>query len=604
MKERIHISFGLLIILSFIVLLINGYSQDLGAVYWFKKGINENDQEKKIEYYQKAIQENPRFVEAYYNLALAYMIRKEYNKAREAFNNALSANPNGINNSLKSNILNRLGSTYRKMGQHTEAEEAFLGALNITKDNKFKALTLYKLGQTKISQEQYDEAVNYFRQGIRISPEDRTSFEIGIQLAKNQQKINGLYQQGLELVQDQKLSQAVDIFNEIINMNPGHENAKKQIEQITTLLKQQQEQKDQQIQPLYNQAMVYMNEGNWSEAIKYFERIKHLQPDHVEVNELLSQAQERQYQQLLDEQKIENLYVKGIENFENGNYTVALANFERVAELNVAYKDIESRIQATRNEINRINEVTNRMPKREEIIYSETEDNFQWNSNTLSSSDLNSQQLFAERSRQLDAAIDSQLVQNYYQGALDLMERQEWHRAIILLEKVRLIKPDYKNIEFLLSQAKQKIKTSNLVAVNEVSVNSKSDTPAALLLALLAGIITLPVVVLSVSPTTRARYYIFLKKNDKAREIYERMLSKKPNNIKLYITLANIYINEKRVDEIAIRVFERAIQYNDSMKIELEPIVTRYYLQKSKSSDTPKKLIQGALKEELKRMGN
>jgi len=605
MKNGAYITFGILIIFSLVTIsTIDGYSQNMGAVYWFKKGVNEKDHDKKIEFYQKAIQENPKFVEAYYNLALIFKIKKEYNKAEESFKNAMSVNPNALNNSLKSNILSRLGSIYRKTARYDEAEEAFQGALNIAEDKKFEALTLYELGQTKISQGKYDDAVNYFRQGIQSSPEDRDSFETGIQLARSQQRIHGLYQQGLQLVQDQKLSEAADKFNEVIGMNPNHEEAKKQVEKITALLSQKQEQKDQQVEPLYNQAMTSMNEGNWSEAIKNLERLKSIQPDHPEVNRLLSQATERQYQQLLNEQKISNFYVKGVENFESGNYAVALVSFEKAAELDPNYKDIVSRIQATQIEINRVNELANKMSKREDVAFSESLDNIQSESNVVSTADLNAQQLFAEKSQKLDAAIDSQLVQNYYTQALELMQIQDWQRAIILFEKVRLIKPDYKNTEFLLSQVKQNIEKANLATANEVSSNPKSSNPSALLLAFLAGIIGLPAVLIFISPSARARYYILLKRYDKARAIYERMLSRKPNNVKLYITLANIYVNQNRVDEIAIRVFERAIQYNDSLKLQLEPIVTRYYIQKSKTSDNPKNLIQGELKEELERMGN
>jgi len=586
------------------VLFNDGYAQDIGAVHWFKKGINEKDQQKKIEFYQKAIQENPTFVEAYYNLALIFMIKKEYNKAEQAFKNALSANPSALTNSIKSNILNRLGTMYRKMGRYAEAEEAFLGALSIAKDNKFKALNLYELGQIKISQVRYDEAVNYFNQGIQASPEDRNSFETAIQLARNEQKISSLYQQGLQLIQNQNLSEAMDIFNEVIEMNPYHEDAKKQIEKIATLLKQdQQKEGDQQIQPLYNQAMAYMNDGNWSEAMKYFKRIKSLRPDYADVDRLFSEAQERHYQQFLNVQKVENYYVKGIENFENGNYTVALANFESVAKLDPDYKDITSRIQATQGEINRINELSGKMSKREEVPFSETDDNFELESTSVSSIDLNTQPMFAEKSKQLDIAIDSQLIQNYYQNALDLMQREEWQRAIILLEKVELINPNYKNTEFLFVQTKKNLEMANFSDEDEPVISSNSSSVTTLFLAFIGGIVILPLGLFLVSPTTRAKYYFLLRRYDKAREIYEGLLSKKPNNIRMYITLANIYINENRVDEVAIRVFERAIQYNDNLKIQLEPIVTGYYLQKSKSSDTPIKLIQGALEEELKRMG-
>jgi tetratricopeptide (TPR) repeat protein len=600
MEKRIRIAFGLLIIYCFVLLSIKGFSQDIGATYWFKKGINEKDNDKKIEYYQNAVKENPQFVEAHYNLALSYLINKDLNKAQEALNNALSANPNALNNVLKSNILNRLGSTYRKLDRFAEAEKAFQAALDVTTDNKFKAVTLYELGQTKISQGEFDTAANYFRQGMRISPEDRASFETGIQLAKDQQKVHDLYQQGLTLVKNQKLVEAKDVFNQVLAINPNHEEARKQIEDVIPQILEKNEVRDKQLKPLYAQALVYMNDGNWSDAIKQFEKINSIQANYSDVNKLLAQARERQNQQLLTDQKIDNFYAMGVENFDSSNYMVALANFEKVSEIDPKFKDIDARIQATKKEISRVNELMAKMPKRNEATFTTTDENFQIESSTYSSNDLNSQQLFAEKSRQMDAAIDSQLVKNYYQEALDLMQQQQWQRAMILFEKIKLIKPNYKSTEFLLSQVKQNIEAASMAA-NETPTQSTSST---LLFALFGSIIALPIAVLVASPITRARYYILLKKYDKAREIYERMLTKRPNNIKLYITLANIYINENRVDEIAIRVFERAIQYNDNLKVQLEPIVSRYYLQKSKSSDTPTKLIQGALKEELKRMGN
>lgn len=605
MKKGAHLTVCILIAISIIsISTMEVFSQDIGAVYWFKKGVNEKDNAKKIELYQKAIQENPQFVEAYYNLALTLLYQKEYEKAEEYFKNALSANPNAISSSLKSNILNRLGSMYRKMSRFAEAEEAFQAALNITTDNKFKALTLYELGQTKILQGKYEDAINYFRQGMQSSPEERESFEIGIQLAKNQQRMNGIYQQGLQLVQEQKLTEAQEKFNEILAVNPNHEEAKKQIENIDNALKQKKEKIDQQTQPLYKQAMASMTEGNWQDAIEKFERIKTIEPNYPEIDNLISRAKDQQYQQLLGEQKIENYYVQGVENFENGNFSIALFNFEKVAELDQKYKDIESRLEKTKREINRANDLANRDSKPEEFTFPDPIDNTQLRSSESTTSDLEMQKLFTEKSQQLNAAIDSQLIQGYYKDALDLMQSQDWQRAIILLEKVKLIKPDYKNTEFLFSQAKQNIEKENVAAANQADSPAKSTSPSTILFAFIAGIIGLPITFMLISPTIRARYYILLKKYDKAREIYERMLSKKPNDVKLYITLANFYVNQNQIDEVAIRVIERAIQYNNSLKIQLEPIVTRYYLHKSKSSDNPKNLIQGALEDELKRMGN
>ena len=118
-----------------------------------------------------------------------------------------------------------------------------------------------------------------------------------------------------------------------------------------------------------------------------------------------------------------NFYTNGVDNFQKKNYTVAIAHFEKAAELNPDYKDLQSRLRAAKKEMIRSNEITDRNLKREDETSLEFTDNAQLD---YSSSELNSQQFIAEKGRQLDAAIDSQLVQSYYEGALDLMQKQDW----------------------------------------------------------------------------------------------------------------------------------------------------------------------------------
>ncbi len=597
MMKKSYLLVGLLLLLSYSSHATTGNPQDIGAAYWFKKGVGEKDPDKKIEYYLKATQENPAFAEAHYNLALLYIGKKENAKAVESLTKALAGNPNPT---LKSNILSRLGATYRKIGQLAEAEKAFQEAINSSNDVQFKTLMLYELGQTKIAQGRYADAIDLFRQGLRNSPENRNSFELGIQMAREQQKIAELYDQGLALIKNNRLSDAKEVFRQLLQMDSSHAGAREQLERIANLMDQKIDQGDRQIQPLYIQALAYMNEGKWQEAIKNLEKIKSLRPNNAEVAKLLAEAQEKQYQQALNEQKIENFYSMGVENFANGNYTLALANFEKVAELNPNYKDIESRLQATRKEVARVNELMSRMPSREGTGISEPLETAMIETMPGAPTSSGTSRSMTESSQMSGSDLDLELAQTYYQQALDLMRQQDWQRAMILLEKIKLIKPGYRNTEFLLSQARQNIESTMGLSQNEATSGKGANR---ILLALVIGFVSLPLAILYLLPTTRARYYILLKKYDKARAIYERLLSKKPNNIKLYITLANIYINENRVDEVAIRVFERAIQYNDHLKLQLEPIVSRYYLQKSKSDDSPKKLIDGVLAEELNRMG-
>lgn len=605
MAKRTCITIFLLLSTLSLISFQTGYSQDTEAVYWFKKGVEEKNHENKIEFYLKAIASKPNFTEAHYNLALAYLMQKKYSEAEDAFKKALYVNPSALKNSLKSNILNRLGSMYRKMGRYKDAEESLNAALNISTDKQFRALTLYELGMTKIAQTQFDEAIKIFKQGMDISPSDQASFDTGIQLAEGQRKIHNLYQQGLDSVRSNKLAGAVELFNKVIELEPEHQQAKSELQKITLSQQQKQSAESEKLQALYNQALNEFNKGEWASAIRDFENINQIQPDYKDANKLLLQAREKQYQQVITDQ----LYEKGLENVKKGNHVLALINLERAAEMNPNYKDINSLLETTRKRVEQSKERIETQFATHESQSSRREENAAVDLSESGATAGTAQRIFeppaSQREVQLSSNFDQQLVRNFYEEALDLIQKKEWLQAGVVLEKVKLIDPNYQNTEFLLDQVKQNLNISALTNQRgRLAAESKSQNSGLILFGFLAGIVILPVGLFFLSPTTRARYYILLKKYDKAREIYEGMLTKKPNNVKLYITLANIYINEHRIDEVAIRVFERAIQYNDDLKIQLEPVVSRYYLERSKTSDNPIHLLDDSLREQLRKMGN
>lgn len=605
MKNILQPSIALLIVYLVFICFSFGYSQQMGSVYWFKKGVNEQDLNKKVEFYSKAIEEKPNFIEAFYNLGLVYINLKDYEKAEEAFKNALMVNPSALQISLKRNILKRMGSLYRNMGRFRESDESFQAALNITQDSKVQALILYELGQTKIAQNQFDQAITYFQQGIKASPDDRLTFETGIQVAQNQKAIFDLYEQGLAAFNNQDLVKAAEQFTRIIEINPNHQEARTQLEKINAAIEQNRLSGNKETQILFDQAKAYLKSGDFKLAIQYFENVKKRQPNHPEVDKLLAETREKQYTKLLTEQKLENYYIQGIENFKNGNYTLALTNFEQVYSGNPNYKDVSARLARVRRDLNRLQNQSNltsddnlsSYPSDELMIASSSP---RQGSAQSDDSDL----IFSKRSQKMNAVIDSQLVQNFYHEALELMQKRDWLQATIVMEKIRLIDPNYKNTNFLLEQAKGHLNMGDHFNVAHESSPSKTKMSTMMILAFLAGILILPTAgILFLSPVTRAKYYLLQKRYDKAREIYENLISKKPHNVKLYITLANIYINENRIDSVAVSVFEKAIQYNDDLKFRLEPIVTKYYLEKSKQTQNPRSLLSGALKDELDKMG-
>jgi tetratricopeptide (TPR) repeat protein len=91
----------------------------------FSKQDFQNDLDRAIEDYNKAIQLNPNLAEAYYNRGVAYDDKGQYNEAIKDFDEAIRINPN-----LVEAYCNR-GVAYYAKGQYNEAIKDFDEAIRI-----------------------------------------------------------------------------------------------------------------------------------------------------------------------------------------------------------------------------------------------------------------------------------------------------------------------------------------------------------------------------------------------------------------------------------------------------------------------------------------
>jgi len=91
MKTKIFLLFLILQFLN--ILILNNVYAKKDAVYWYNKGVDATDLDKKIEYYTKAIELNPEYAEAYCNRGFAYDNKGEYDRAIEDYNKAIELNP-------------------------------------------------------------------------------------------------------------------------------------------------------------------------------------------------------------------------------------------------------------------------------------------------------------------------------------------------------------------------------------------------------------------------------------------------------------------------------------------------------------------------------
>jgi tetratricopeptide (TPR) repeat protein len=118
--------------------------------------------EKATEAYRKAIDLDPGYFEPYEELGLFFYYRGRYPEAAEQFQKAIERAP-GVVDAHTS-----LGGVLCDLGRYEEAEDALLASLRIRET----AAALNDLGATRVYQRRDTEAVEYFNRAIAIDPSE------------------------------------------------------------------------------------------------------------------------------------------------------------------------------------------------------------------------------------------------------------------------------------------------------------------------------------------------------------------------------------------------------------------------------------------------
>jgi len=127
----------------------------LGVAYR-KKGMND----EAISAYKKAIELNPQYTEAHNELGIAYYNKKMYDEAISAYKKATETNPQYVS------AYSNLGLAYRKKGMNDEAIGAYKKAIEI---NPKYTLAHNGLGLAYYDKRMYDEAIAAYKKAIETN---------------------------------------------------------------------------------------------------------------------------------------------------------------------------------------------------------------------------------------------------------------------------------------------------------------------------------------------------------------------------------------------------------------------------------------------------
>ena len=110
----------------------------------------------------------------------AAYLRKDYKKAEDSYRNAQAAE-----RSYKGSF--NLGNTLYMQQRYEDAEQIFDGVAHRAPDNKMRSEAFYNKGNTHILKNEYDKAIENYKESLRLNPNDLNAKK-NLAFAKKQQE--------------------------------------------------------------------------------------------------------------------------------------------------------------------------------------------------------------------------------------------------------------------------------------------------------------------------------------------------------------------------------------------------------------------------------
>jgi tetratricopeptide (TPR) repeat protein len=546
-------------------------SQNLQAMNWFKAASVERDPQLKIEAYTRALEYDSTFAEAYYNLGMLYKQAQDHRRAELHLRRAYVFKSGRFTSDQKDRLLYDLAFALKKQGKTAEAEKMLREAKTQIADKKLRSMAVFELGKLLFEQNRMPEALQELREGQKINPANQTYFSNLIQLTETGIALQSQYDKALQAEAQGQWQDARLLLGQIQNQNASYKDVATRMARLDSILSAETG-KAQTLAVTFEQAQQYENKGELELAISVYEHLLQQKGEQLEWRSRLTQAREKLEQKRRGE-RAESEYAVGLAALKAQNWTGAVLAFERVLEIDGNYPNVRDKIAEAQANLQRESkDNVNARYYAEGLAAMERED---WGDALAAfekvrrldpeyrevKSKLAQVERALEVPRQLAADAGNASVtraQTLYEEALVAMAKEDWMRAVVNLETVQLLQPNYRDVVDRLAQARTQLHAPASAAAESAS----GDSPMSLAL-MLTAVVMLPLLgFLVLSPAMRARYYLLRGDHAAVARIYERMLAKNPQRAKLnptiVTTLSNYYLMSGREDEHAQTVHKFA----------------------------------------------
>ncbi|WXR62628.1 tetratricopeptide repeat protein [Peptostreptococcaceae bacterium AGR-M142] len=289
----------------------------------------QEEYEKAIEDYNKAIELDENYVQAYYGRGIVYRIQEEYEKAIEDYNKVIELDKNRLNAYYGRGII------YRIQGEYEKALEDYNKVIELDEndvDAYYGRGIIYRIqGEYKKALKDYNKVIEldknyvdaYYGRGIvyRIQEEYEKAIEDYnkvIELDKNY--VDAYYGRGIVYRIQEEYEKAIEDYNKAIELDENYVDA------------------------YYGRGIVYRIQEEYEKAIEDYNKAIELDENYVDayygrgivygIQEEYEKAIEDYNKAIeLDENYVQAYYGRGIVYRIQGEYEKALKDYNKVIEL-------------------------------------------------------------------------------------------------------------------------------------------------------------------------------------------------------------------------------------------------------------------------------
>lgn len=198
---------------------------------------------------------------------------------------------------------------------------------------------------------QANEYVAARREWMTVVEMDSTHAEALTYQVRTQKKITELVEvqttRARDLEMELRYTEAIGEWNNIQVLDPGNEKAQTAIRRIEGVIQNQSNAaKRLEIVELYQKALTQFNDGNFLGAMVSLSVLMRLEPDHEDAKTLRFMAQ-RKLTPLTEkeEAQIRRLYLQGMRFYSNNEYTLAIAEWEKILTIDPTNESVRRNIK-------------------------------------------------------------------------------------------------------------------------------------------------------------------------------------------------------------------------------------------------------------------